>query len=260
MIPEYEKLIRDEFVSCTTKTLGRIDARAKAAEANNNPFQEYLLPQEAIFWSRFERSYSTSFGQRLVETVSKYVALAYGAEAAETQHSVRFLLSAEERQNIARHLEQLRGNTLGRQREWAADLNDIVVENPERDIDVHVNFDLWFRKAGTDNYISIKTVKPNIDQTEKAKSDLMHTKLAFPQANVFYGLYYNPYGPNRAHYAHNPPFKIFDMINDECVLIGKDYWDTVGQAGAYEKVLSIAESASEESQDLIDKYMKSLGV
>ena len=126
MKPEYEALIKAEFVACTTDTLKRIKARLLASEANANPFQEFLLPQEAIFWARFERSYSTSFGQKLVEKVSKYVALAYGAEASETQHSVRFMLSKNERDNIADHLENLRENTLGRKPKWLTDLSDVA--------------------------------------------------------------------------------------------------------------------------------------
>ncbi|NJO71226.1 MAG: TdeIII family type II restriction endonuclease, partial [Oscillatoriales cyanobacterium RM1_1_9] len=68
----YRQLIAQEFLNCVLDTIERVQGRQAIAQAHRNPFQEILLPEAAIFWSRFERSFSTSFGQRLVETVSRY--------------------------------------------------------------------------------------------------------------------------------------------------------------------------------------------
>ena len=61
--------IKAEFRDCVSRTLQRLQA-----EATKMPFHEALLSKEAVFWSRFERSFSTSFGQSVIERVSKFVA------------------------------------------------------------------------------------------------------------------------------------------------------------------------------------------
>ena len=250
----YRDLIADEFLACITNTISRIQARANERQANNNPFQEILLPKEAIFWARFERSFSTSFGQRVVETISKYVVLANGAEAAETQKKINFFLSEKELTNIRNHIQNLRSKKLGRKPDWIEDLRSIQEEGLEKNIPIEVNFDLWYKRENKDTYISIKTVKPNIDQTVVAKEDMMKVKCAYPNSQVYFGLYYNPFGEERELYAHNPPSSIFDMHKDPVVLIGKDYWDTIGQPGTYEEILEIAESVREKARKIMDKY------
>jgi len=71
MEARYRAIIADEFRNCVLNTIRRLDN----AETNR-PFHAALLSDEALFWSRFERSFSTSFGQRVIEEISKVVALA----------------------------------------------------------------------------------------------------------------------------------------------------------------------------------------
>jgi hypothetical protein len=82
--------------------------------------------------------------------------------------------------------------------------------------------DLWWNKNDTDYFMSIKTVKPNIDQTAVAKKDMLMLKVDNSSCGVYFGLYYNPYGKDKTSYAHNPPMGIFDFRHDNVVLIGKD--------------------------------------
>ena len=48
--------------------------------------------------------------------------------------------------------------------------------------------------------------------------------------------------------------RIFDMHEDPVVLIGKDYWDTIGKVGTYEEILKIAESVRKEARKIMDRY------
>ena len=52
-----EQRIANEFRDCIANTVRRI-----AGEDTHRPFHAALLSEEALFWSRFERSFSTSFG------------------------------------------------------------------------------------------------------------------------------------------------------------------------------------------------------
>ena len=79
MDKKYRDLIAQEFRSCVNGTIARI-----SESETYRPFHTALLSEEVIFWSRFERSFSTSFGQRVIEEIAKIVALSNGAERAYT--------------------------------------------------------------------------------------------------------------------------------------------------------------------------------
>ncbi|MCB5196197.1 TdeIII family type II restriction endonuclease [Deefgea salmonis] len=234
MLRKYEEFIASEFSSCVQNTITRL-----AAEDTYRPFHSALLSEQALFWSRFERSFSTSFGQRVIEKISQAAALSGGAEVATNQQATIVNLSQSQLNSIEDHITGLR--TGSRLTNWNADIAAMSAAPPTGDqYQIRVISDLYWTKNGVNNYMSIKTVKPNIDQTAEAKRDLLKLKLADPTANVYYGLYYNPYGESKLDYAWSPPKNIFNFNTDPCILIGKEYWDTLGGVGFYEEVLAIA--------------------
>jgi hypothetical protein len=242
-----EQRIATEFRNCITNTVHRI-----AGEDTHRPFHAALLSEKALFWSRFERSFSTSFGQRAIEQISRIVVEANGAEEALNQKQTRVSLSSAQLAAIDAHISKLRTGQLGRPVNWEQDLREIEgnrIADPNDES--RVISDLWWIKNGVNHYLSIKTVKPNIDQTTEAKRDLLKLKLHDPRANVYFGLYYNPYGEHRADYAWTPPKGVFDFAHDDVVLIGRDYWDTLGGAGTYDEVLEIAKQVGKETRPLI---------
>ena len=115
---------------------------------------------------------------------------------------------------------------------------------------------MWFVRNGVEYFFSIKTVKPNIDQTEKAKKDILTLKVFNNKYCPFFALPYNPYGENKNDYNHTPPFTIFDMINDNVVLIGREYWDMLGGTGTYKKILQIADEVGLETKKHLKKLKK----
>lgn len=231
---EYEEFIANEFSLCVQNTITRLEA-----EDTYRPFHSALLSEEALFWSRFERSFSTSFGQRVIEKISRAAALSGGAEVAINQQATIVNLSQSQLNTIEEHITGLR--TGSRVANWYQDIAAMLsVPSVGFQQQIRVISDLYWRKHGVNNYMSIKTVKPNIDQTAEAKRDLLKLKLADPNANVYYGLYYNPYGESKFDYAWSPPKNIFNFNIDPCILIGKEYWDTLGGNGFYEELLTIA--------------------
>ena len=237
-----EEFIANEFRSCVQNTIIRL-----AAEDTYRPFHSALLSEQALFWSRFERSFSTSFGQRVIEKISQAAAIAGGADEAINQMATIVSLPASQLNAIEDHVSGLRTGT--RLANWHSDIADLSSVIPQGEqYQIRVISDLYWRKNGINNYMSIKTVKPNIDQTAEAKRDLLKLKLADPTANVYYGLYYNPYGESKLDYAWSPPKNIFNFNTDPCILIGREYWDTLGGAGFYEEVLAIAARVGEDTR------------
>lgn len=71
MNQRYHNLIAQEFQNCVDNTIRRITNR----DDDYRPFHAALLSEDVLFWSAFERSFSTSFGQRVIEEVAKLVVL-----------------------------------------------------------------------------------------------------------------------------------------------------------------------------------------
>lgn len=249
MEARYRAIIKKEFRNCVLNTIERLNNAD-----TYRPFHTALLSEEALFWSRFERSFSTSFGQRVIEEISKIVALAGGATQASRQMQTEIHIDSGIDAAINAHMNALRSGHPANS--WNDTITEISRAPRTGELVIHhVISDLWWLKDGINHYMSIKTVKPNIDQTAVAKQDLLRLKFADHNCQVYFGLYYNPYGEDRTTYAHNPPMGIFNFHNDPVVLIGRDYWDTLGGVGTYDTVLEIAREVGAETRErLQDLY------
>lgn len=250
MDDKYRRAIENEFKNCVTNTMERLSSNGMTYR----PFHSALLSNDVIFWSAFERSFSTSFGQRVIEEIARLVVLSNGAEDASRQKETIISIDVAYDNAIHNHLDALRQNMLY-DISWNTAYSQVKNIPPTgTKKDVRIISDLWWKKDGVNNYVSLKTVKPNIDQTVVAKEDCLRLKIADPNCNVYFGLPYNPYGENRANYAHNPPMGIFDFHNDPIVLIGRDLWDTLGGHNCYNELLNIATKVGAETRDMIAKW------
>lgn len=243
----YKKMIADEFITCVQNTIHRMEG-----EETYRPFHAALLSEEALFWSRFERSFSTSFGQRVIEEISRIAALSGGADDACRQKETYVEMDVGYLNAIDDHIQSLRDHR--GHRDWESSLNEVKsARKTGHTHNVRVISDLWWTKDGINHYVSIKTVKPNIDQTAVAKKDILTLTLDDPRCHAYFGLYYNPYGENKLSYAHNPPMGIFDFRHDDVVLIGREYWDTLGGDGCYDEILNIAKEVGRKTRRMIMK-------
>jgi len=241
--------VKYEFKSCVDNTIERL----KKAKGNYRPFHSKLLSEEILKASMFERSFSTSFGQRVIERISKVIASdVNGTEEVENQKNTIINISKFTTASIHEHLQQLRDNMLGRKASWNEDYK-IIIKSKEETEEQRVISDLWFKRDGIDYFFSIKTVKPNIDQTMEAKRDVLRLKATLPNSYPYFALPYNPYGEIKKNYKHSPPFKIFDMINDDVVLIGQEYWDIIGGKGTYQSLLELVEQVGIETRKTLSK-------
>lgn len=247
MKKETKDIVRALLLDCVKDTLKRI----KSEDGDYRPFHSRLLSDEILKLSKFERSFSTSFGQKSIEQISKTVALnVEGTTSCETQHTTNISISKKCADVIEEHISHLRHNTLGRSPEWEKDISFPNAKTKESNY--RIISDLWFLRDGTNYYFSIKTVKPNIDQTSEAKRDMMKLLASNQKALAYFALPYNPYGEKKEDYAHSPPFKIFNMVKDKCVLIGQEYWDLVGGKGTYKEILLIADDVGKETKILLN--------
>jgi len=246
MEKKYKDIIAKEFRDCVLNTIKRLDNTE-----TNRPFHAALLSDEALFWSRFERSFSTSFGQRVIEEISKIAAISGGATDACRQKETVIKLDKAVDTSIIEHIQALRAAYKPKWGETVSEMSRIYTTGEL--VEHRIISDLWWYKDNINHYMSIKTVKPNIDQTAIAKQDLLRLTMADPTCKAYFGLYYNPYGEERSSYAHNPPMGIFDFHADSSVLIGRDYWETLGGVGCYDTVLEIAREVGAETREILER-------
>ena len=193
----------------------------------------------------------------MIEELAKLVALSNGAEAACRQKETFIEIDIAYENAIHSHMQELRTKNRLMTYVWNITLNQIKSVEPSGSTkQIRVISDMWWKKDGVDNYISLKTVKPNIDQTAVAKEDCLHLSIAQPNCNTYFGLPYNPFGENKHDYAFNPPMGIFDFHEDPVVLIGKEMWDTIGGEGCYEELLEIAKEVGNETKETIKNLRK----
>lgn len=214
------------------------------------PFHTALLTEKLVNASAFERSFSTSFGQGPVEEISAMIALEAGYEV-ERQKVTLVNAFKGAMDEIERNLSALRGGE--RKPNWEKEIERIGAF-VKGDTEVRrVISDLYLKKGEEEIFISIKTVKPNLDQTEIAKKDMLLLKAHNTNYQTYFGLFYNPGGEERSDYNWTIPSKIFNMKNDPCVLIGKDYWNKLGGTGTYTELLTIFAKVGIETRKIIEK-------
>lgn len=231
--------------SCITRTLKRT-----SENKTYRPFHESLLTKELVNASSFERSFSTSFGQGPIEEISQLIANDFGFETKRQKETyVNIFKGAMD--EIERICSSLRSGE--KIPNWNQEIKRIEAYQKGDNEVRRVISDLWLMKDGIETFISIKTVKPNLDQTEIAKKDMFLLKAHNPKYQTYIGLFYNPGGPNRSDYNWTLPFKIFNMYTDEAVLIGKDYWNKLGDNNTYTELLKIFEKVGIETREQISR-------
>lgn len=210
---------RNQIINILNDCIDRAIKRV-GEDKTYRPFHEALLTKELVTASAFERSFSTSFGQGPIEEITKILAESSGAQC-ERQKETIVNINKGANDEIERIISALRNNDATPN--WDKEILKIQSHTKGDYIVRRVISDVWIKRNGEEIFISIKTVKPNIDQVEIAKKDMLLLKAHNPLYKTFLGLYYNPGGTKRSDYNWTIPSKIFDMKKDECILIGQDY-------------------------------------
>lgn len=218
-----------------------------------NPFGARLVPMEIWKGSKFERSFVTSLGQSIYEQLGRIIAEGSGATNVVNQHVEEFQINTFRNERINSILIGHRNNTA--RPDWNAEVEGIESLVHTDMTDVKTISDLFVeRPNGSREYYSLKTVKPNLDQTEIAKRDMLRLKAFNTDYDTYFGLPFNPAGEGNDYREsrHTVPFKIFDMNTDESVLIGAELWNKIGDnPDTYEELLEIFEEVGRISSERI---------
>lgn len=211
---------------------------------NKNPFGSRVVPVEIWKGSKFERSFVTSLGQGIYEQLGKIIAEGTDAAIVENQYVENFQINTFRNGRIDDILKkQRRKNNTEYPPDWQGEIEGIISLRHSDMTDVNSISDLFIERAdGRREYYSLKTVKPNLDQTEIAKRSMLRLKAFNSEYETYFGLPFNPAGPGNLYRRakHTVPYKLFNMDEDECVLMGADLWNKIGaDPNTYDELLEI---------------------
>lgn len=221
--------------------------------AMRNPFGFRLVPVEVWKGSKFERSFVTTLGQNIFEQIAKMVAEGSGAQSSN-QHTTTFTINTWRNERIEEILSAHRDGQ--RRPNWDEEVEEITNLENQNFTQVTVRFDLYVRRTdGREEFYGLKTVKPNLDQAERAKRDMLRLTTGYNgNFETYFALPYNPAGEGNIYRAagHAIPYKIFDMDNDPSVLIGREFWNKIGDSeNTYDELLELFSEIGEYYSNLI---------
>jgi hypothetical protein len=231
------------------------DHRAK------KPLYAALVPDEIFKGSHFERRFVTPFGS-VWEKLGHVVGDA-GRGHAELSKTIRGNIKQGRLVRIQEVLNKLEHSAEGEKKvkpNWNEEIKYILAGEGEI-IPSYVICDLYVEDVKTHEKLAfeLKAPLPNSDQTKVSKEKIfkLYAMENSPVTNAYYCLPYNPYG-KKEDYAWSFPKRWFDMCNDPCVLIGEEFWDTLGGPGTYANFIKVVTELGRKYHEQI--YKEYLGL
>lgn len=221
----------------------------------NKPLYAALVPNEIFKGSHFERRFTTPFGKAW-EVLALTVARKAGRQA-ETGKVITGNIRQERLRRIQESLDLLEHGKDGSGKRikpnWQEEIEYVLAGEGEL-VPAIVISDLYVESQdGAKRFaFELKAPLPNSDQTKVSKEKMLklYAMEPVPVNAAYYALPYNPYG-KKEDYKWSFPFRWFDMINDEVVLIGDKFWDKVGGPGTYESFIEALNELGPEYKERI---------
>lgn len=211
------------------------------------PLYAALVPDEIFKGSHFERRFVTPFGHVWENLAS--VAAKHGFGHSTREQMISGTIKEERLRRISTVLNQLEHKGKAKKRrkpDWNSELA-YILEGKGEEIPVSVNCDIYAENKQTKERIAfeLKAPLPNSDQTKVSKEKLLKLyAMTKPQVDhAYFALPYNPYG-KKEEYDWSFPNRWFNMKQDECVLIGDEFWERIGGQGTYQTFLDAVNEIS----------------
>lgn len=235
----------------SSKIQSKLDRYAR--ESTYMPFLTRLIQdEEKVAAYSFIHSVATMLGMSIYEEVAKIIAEPLSDEVG-VKVDVGGTLSDEQLKVIEKIVSELRDGKrkVNKNKEIEEVLRASAVKGMSYKKDRIADF--FMKRGNKEYYFEIKTVKPNIDVFTSSKIKLLQwvarkqkpiaTILAFP---------YNPYHPQP--YTRFTEQGVIDKEQE--LLVGKEFWDFLGEKGTYEKLLEVFDEVGKEFKHKLSQKIK----
>lgn len=225
-------------------------------EPASMPFHTRLLGKDRLALYSFIHSLSTNFGTTIFEPVA--VAIAKNSLKSAKSHTIAGEYIYEDALfEIQRIMDGLTTTASSPDKNAEIDaIRKVCQKGTKRKVNL-TRVDILLESRTNDLYLfDLKTAKPNVGGFREFKRTLLEwvaTVLASnPRAkvNTLIAIPYNPYEPKP--YNRWTMRGMLDLENE--LKVGKEFWDFLGGAGAYEDLLDCFERVGIELRDEIDDY------
>jgi len=239
----------------TIKDSLRKKFRTYKPETSYMPFHYRLLGRDRMALFSFIHSLNTTFGTSIFEPVAETLA-SLNFEFAQKQYVVGDTISEQAQAEIQRIMNEL---TIGKNPNKTEEIERIRKACNKGTMNKlkTVKVDLFVQSAdGTVHLFDLKTAKPNISNFKDFKRTLLEGIAIFltknPNAKVksYIAIPYNPYEPKP--YERWTLKGMLDLDNE--LKVAKEFWDFLGNYGAYEGLLNCFERVGIELRPEIDEY------
>lgn len=226
-------------------------------ETSNMPFHYRLLGRDRMALFSFIHSLNTTFGTSIFEPVAETMA-SLNFPFAQKQYVVGDSISEQAQSEIQRIMNDL---TVGKNPNKIEEIERIrrVCNKGAMNKLRTVKVDLFVQSPdGIAHLFDLKTAKPNISNFKDFKRTLLEWVAIFlaqkPNAKVnsYIAIPYNPYDPKP--YERWTLKGMLDLDNE--LKVAEEFWDFLGNDGAYSELLNCFERAGIELRPEIDKYFQ----
>ncbi|MDG6987827.1 MAG: TdeIII family type II restriction endonuclease [Nitrososphaerota archaeon] len=211
------------------------------------PFHAAIFSEEAILYSKQERSIVTRMGMTLFPTLAKVIALDSHKDV-QSNYSIRGTIDAGSLSQIDTIMNELREGGGKRRPNHQKETESIIANRTGKTTEARVIADLYIgdHEEGP-VFMEIKSPLPNIDVAAESKKKILIFELMKGKENGrgYLAFAYNPF-ITREKYAHSFTKAIMDM--DEEVLMGVEMWDKIGGTGSYDELIKAVDEAGEEKR------------
>lgn len=242
--------IKHYLIDVIRKKLDRYDPETKYM-----PFHYRLLGKDQYAMFSFIHSINTTFGMSIFEQVAEILANGAGYVAERQFKLYGEIDSTTEKLISDIHYELRKGNRRPSiKAEIKAIRNSIKKGKAKKDPDSAV--DLYVEKNNISYFFDITSAKPNKKEFVALKKKLLRwtaLKLSQDKEAIVYSrlaIPYNPYHPEP--YERWTLSGLYDLEERE-ILIGKEFWNFVGNGYVYKELLDIFEEAGTVLRPEIDE-------
>ena len=203
--------------------------------------------------NEFERSFSTKLGTTFAES-ARIIAKDFYVQAVR-EYSIEGKVSRD-----AVHIIESLVNEIGAggmTRSYLDMVKEVLSAGGSQEVARSRRADLYLKdKGGNEIFFEIKSPQPNKGQCLEV-ADRFLTAHALrragpPTVRTYYAMAYNPYGVEKTSYNWSFANRYLDINNQ--VLIGTEFWDTLGGAETYEELLELyREVGREKGRDVLDQ-------
>ena len=239
MKPETREQLRIFVKAFATKMLSRKRGLSIDELRSAYPFHELFFRGDAIVAFALQRSIVTAMGKQFYPSLAKILASGI-YQSVHLDYRIEGLLNNNTCNRIEQIVTDLRSGR--RKPNHDNETQEVSMATGGGERTASVICDLYIDDfEGGPFFAEIKTPRPNLDICAESKKKILYF-FAIMQAKArkgAMGYLAFPYNPflTRKKYAHNFTRQVMDMEKE--VLIGEEFWNTIGGKGVHEELLEI---------------------